>query len=849
MLAVYHLARGEAPASDLQGIPPILDSARVTEVPRAHVVVLDGNTMAPNMPQPRGGISVHTLWGELAWQLGKEDAYARIKDADTSGTSPGKEVLTQLLAAYAPCVILMDELVAYIRQFEDGKTVSGGTYGSNLSFLQALTEALKAVPTAVLLASLPESDREAGSQRGINALRTLEHYFARVQALWKPVAAEEAFEIVRRRLFASITDTQAVETVCRAYADFYVANSADVPHETQETRYVERLVHAYPIHPEVFDRLYEDWSTLDSFQRTRGVLKLMAKVIYRLWQDGNNDLLIMPGSLPLYDADTRNEVIYYLPQGWDPVLERDIDGERAETTALENRDTRLGAVQACRRAARTVFLGSAPTTPNQMVRGIETERVVLGCVQPGQQTGVFKDALRRLSDHLHYLNSANNRFWFDTRPNLRREMEERKRRFQDKDDIIPAIRERLQQGFATGVFGGIHVFTPSSDVPDDWSLRLVVLPPDAPFSRQEERLWQPTADAFLKRRGDQPRHQQNRLLFLAADYDSVGRLKDQVRSLLAWQSIVTDYRETKIVLDNLMARNAETALSQAQAAVQRMIRETYKWVLAPMQEALPGKGISEIQWEHFALTPNAPNLTQEVVRVLKDNELLITDWAPIHLANVLKTWFWKPDAQDVSALEVWQKTCQYLYLPRLRDDAVFRAALAAGTGSRDFFGIAYGKEGTTYVGFSFGQAVSPVLDSTLLVIEPHAASAYAEAQHAAKAAATPTGPAVTVQPASGSDTSGIAEPGDPGYRSAATQTAKHQFYGSIELDPIVAKRQFADLVDEVVLQFTSRPGVQVKIAIEIQAESETGFDEGLQRAVKENCNVLHFQNAEFEEGE
>jgi hypothetical protein len=83
----------------------------------------------------------------------------------------------------------------------------------------------------------------------------------------------------------------------------------------------------------------------------------------------------------------------------------------------------------------------------------------------------------------------------------------------------------------------------------------------------------------------------------------------------------------------------------------------------------------------------------------------------------------------------------------------------------------------------------------------------------------------------------------------ATQTVKRQFYGKIDLDPIMAKRQFADLVDEVVLQFTSRPGVQVTIAIEIQAESPTGFDEGLQRAVKENCNVLRFQNAECEEGE
>jgi hypothetical protein len=269
-----------------------------------------------------------------------------------------------------------------------------------------------------------------------------------------------------------------------------------------------------------------------------------------------------------------------------------------------------------------------------------------------------------------------------------------------------------------------------------------------------------------------------------------------------------------------------------------------------MQEARPGRGVSELQWEHFALTPNAPDFTQEIVRVLKDNELLITDWAPIHLANMLKTWFWKENVPEVSALEVWQKTCQYLYLPRLRDDAVFRPALAAGTGSREFLGIASGKEQDSYVGFSFGHAFTPVLDSTLLVIEPHTASAYADAQRAAAEAARPTSAADPVSSTSGNEIRGMTEPAAAGYRAAditTTPATKHVFYGSIDLDPIVAKRQFADLVDEVVLQFTSRPGVQVKIAIEIQAESQTGFDEGLQRSVKENCNVLHFKNAEFEE--
>jgi len=853
MLAVYHLATGGVSASDLPGVPAILDAAGVTELPHARVAVLDGIKSSPNQPVMRDGQAIRTLWGDLAWQLGKAEGYALVADADASGTSPGKAVLETLLSRYAPCVILIDELVAYVRQFEEGKTLTGGSFDSNLSFVQALTEALKSVPNAVLLASLPESDKEAGSQRGVKALAALAHYFGRIQALWKPVGTEEAFEIVRRRLFSSINDKLAAETVCRAFADYYTANSDDFPRETQEIRYYERLIHAYPIHPEVFDRLYEDWSSLDNFQRTRGVLKLMAKVIHRLWDKNDKDPLIMPGSFPLDDANTRNELIYYLPQGWDPVVERDIDGERAETTEIENKDTRLGSVQACRRSARTVFLGSAPTTANQMVRGLELERIVLGVAQPGQQVGIYKDALRRLSDRLHYLNSGNNRFWFDTRPNLRREMEERKRRFQDKEDVFPAIRDRVQKSFATGVFGGIHVFTASGDVPDDWQLRLVVLPPDAAFSRSGQSLAVERAVEILKNRGDQPRFKQNRLIFLAADYDSVSRLKDQVRSTLAWQSIVSDIKEIKLNLDQFQSRQASKSLEDASEALRRMIREAYKWIVAPMQEARPGKGLSEIQWEHFQVNPGAQNLSQEIERVLKENELLITEWAPIHLTNVLKDWFWKDDVKETSALNVWQQSCHQLYLPRLRDDTAFQHTMAVGAESRDFFGFAQGKEGGRYLGFTFGKRTSLFLDSSMLLIEPVTAAGYAEAQRAVEESARQTAADPVMGNTGGGNTpqdvEDAAKPSYPTGGGATPQTVKKQFYGSIELDAIQAKKQFADLVDEVIMQFTARPGVKIKIAIEIQAESAIGFDDGLQRAVKENCNVLRFKNAEFEGGE
>jgi hypothetical protein len=854
MLAVYHLAGGKASASQLQGIPPILDAAGIAELPKATLVVLDGIRFAPNQPTKHGAVSTNTLWGELAWQLGGESAYERVKDADLSGTSPGKEVLTKLIADHAPCVILIDELVAYIRQFEEGVTVKGGTYDSNLSFIQALTEAMKAVPTAVLLASLPESDREAGSQRGINALAALSHYFGRVQALWKPVATEEAFEIVRRRLFEDITDRLAAEEVCRAYADYYAGNSGEFPPETQDSHYFERLKHAYPIHPEVFDRLYEDWSSLPNFQRTRGVLKLMAQVIHRLWKDDNNDLMIMPGSFPLYDSDARKEPVNYLAQGWDPVLEKDIDGERAATTELDSTKPLFGAIHACRRLSRTIFLGSAPDAGAvggaKHHRGLELERVLLGSAQPGQVLGHYKDAIRAIVDKLQYLNSANNRYWFDTRPNLRREMDDRKRRFQDKEDVFPLIRDKLQRSFAPGVFGGIHTFTNSADVPDDWSLRLVILPPDAAFNRTGQNLATEQAAIILKTRGEQPRQRQNRLIFLAADHDTVSRLKDQVRSVLAWQSIVSDVRDSRLNLDQLQSKQASKSLEDANDALARMIKETYKWLLAPMQEATQGKGISDIVWEHHPINPSAMNRTQEIERILKENELLITEWSPIHLANLLRTWFWKEDVPAVGALEVWQKSCAYLYLPRLRDADVYLMSLAAGAGSRDFFGIAYGRENDRYLGFNFGKATSPILDDSLLLIEPKTAAAFAEvlrAEEEVRQAATQQASS-TQTTGTGEPPTGATEPPGPGYTPEQPKAAKKRaFFGTVEIDPVRAKLQFSDVVDEIIMLFAQRPDVRMKISVEIQADSDSGFDDGVQRAVRENCNQLKFKNGSFEE--
>ena len=842
LLAVYHLASRKCALGDLAGIPPLLDQAGLLDVPEAQVAVLDGTDHAPGQPWKHGKQTIRTLWGELAWQLGKAEGFELVQEADATGTSPGKDVLCTLLGRYAPCVVLLDELVVYIRQFVESQPLTGGTYDSNLSFIQSLTEAAKLVPNAVVLASLPESDSQAGGPRGVAALKALEAVFNRIQALWKTVAPEEAFEIVRRRLFEQISDAKGRNQVCRAFADAYVAEGAKLPQETQESRYFDRMMQSYPIHPEVFAQLYEEWTTIDGFQRTRGVLKLMAKVIYRLWQDDNKDLMILPGSLPLYDGSARNELIYYLGPGWDPVMDRDIDGERAETTILEIKEPRFGSVQAARRVARTVFLSSAPSSVNAKpgTRGIERGRVLLGCLQPGQSSSLYSDALNRLAEQLHYLNSSGDRtldvtrYWFDTRANLRREMEERKKRFEDKNEVRGRMAEVVKK-LAAGAtfFDGTHIFTPHSDVPDDSALRLVVLAPEQFYARTEPRLAFDAVLDYVRNNGTKPRYRGNRLIFLAPDHGALARLSDCIRVALAWNSIVEDVAAMRLVLDNLQAEQAKKELKGAEDVLPRVARECYKWLLCPSQDNPTGKPNVEI----FPLNTSGTALGPEIERVCLDNELIISTWSPIHLRTKLKELYWKADKPSVKAIDFWEDTLRYLYLPRLKDRGALVQAIVKGAGTRDFFGTAYGQSGEKLEGFKLGDA-NVQFDDTLLLIEPDAAKAYEVAHPSVipPAPPRPDEPPVKVPP--------IKDP-SPEKLPPGAPKAK-AFHGNIAINAAAAKMRLVEVAEEIIAVLAADPNAEVKVTVEIQASFPDGAQDQTKRAVSENAKTLGFKNADWE---
>jgi len=841
------------------------------------VAVLDGNANSPGQPWKTRGIEVRTLWGDLAAQLGGAEAFEKIRAADTTGTSPGKEALITLLRSAAPCVVLVDELVAWVRQFGEG-VLSGGTYDSNLSFIQALTEAVAEVPDAVLLASLPESEVEAGSSRGVQALKALEKYFGRVQALWKPVAIEESFEIVRRRLFEPIKDEAARDAVCAAFVQAYKDEGSRLPAEVQQGGYARRLARAYPLHPEILDRLYEDWTTLEGFQRTRGVLKLMARVIHRLWKDDNQDLIILPGSLPLYDANTRNELTAHLGDGWDAVLDKDIDGERSEAMELDSREPRFGAVQAARRVARTLFLGSAPASVAMRpgtTRGIERGRILLGCLQPGQSAAVFSDALSRLGDRLHYLNASGDRlqdgtrFWFDVRANLRREMEDRKARFDERREVRSRIAEvlgKLIQGKSH--FEGMHVFTPHSDVPDDGALRLVMI--EAAYSKQDPRDAEEAVRVMVGKNGTKPRFKANRILCLAPDAGTLGRLREAVRTALAWASIVADLSGGRLNVDRLQEAQATKEKETADAVVLRACRECFRWLLGPI---LNSPGEQTIQVEAFALNTAGP-LLPEIDRVCEENELIISAWSPIHLRTRLRDLYWKDGRTAVRAMAVWEDLQKYLYLPRLKNRNVFEQAVQAGVAGADFFGTAYGQAGDRFEGLQLGGG-RVQMDDTLLLVQPEAARAALRsvelelqgdgADGGRDVGATGggdtgdrgTGGRGTGSGGTGGQSTHDGGTTDTGSREVSTgasggvgtgsgATGAIAFFGAVEVNAAAAKLKLVTLAEEIIAVLASDPNGTVKVTVEISGEFPRGVPDHIKRAVSENAAQLGFKTRDWE---
>ena len=851
MLGLYHLFSG-AKAGELPGIEPVLQGAGVSLPPKTRRAVLVGTAISPGQEHRKpDGTVVRTLWGELAWQLLGKEGYALVAEADQRGVNPGNALIA-LFRQAAPCLVLIDEWVAFVRQLYGVNGLPAGSFDANLTFAQALTESARAVPDTLVVASLPSSDIEIGGEGGREALARLKNTFSRMESAWRPASSEEGFEIVRRRLFQPITDPllyAARDAVVRGFSDLYRGQPQEFPSSCREAEYERRLQAAYPIHPELFDRLYNDWSSLDKFQRTRGVLRLMAAVIHALWMRHDASLMILPASVPIDEPPVQFELTRYMEDPWVPVIEKDVDGPTSLPLRLDQENPNLGRYSACRRVARTLYLGSAPTlhTTN---KGLEDRNIRLGCVQPGETVATFGDALRRLTDGATHLYVDGKRYWFSTQPSVTRLAQGRAGQL-EADAVLEEIRLRLKKEQNTrGDFERVHACPPSSgDVPDVREARLVILAPETVHvAKDQASAARKKAEEILERRGTSPRLYRNALVFLAPDRTRMAELDQAVRQYLAWKSI-EDEQDT-LNLDAFQRNQAKTKRGSSDETIRQRIPETYQWLLVPVQPDPK----APVAWEETRLQgPDA--LAVRASKRLRTDELLIVKFAATRLRMELdKIPLWRGD--HVGLKQLAEDFAQYLYLPRLKDTDVLLGAVREGlallTWEGETFALAEGYEASRgkYQALRAGQHVSVSADGSDLLVRPDVARQHLDAERQKGSTVDTNGRGTGGVDVGGGGTGGAGTRSslmETGRTETVVKTQPRRFHGAVTLDALRISRDASQITQEIVQHLTGLVGSRVEVTLEIQAEIPDGVPDHIVRTVAENCRTLRFTTHGFEE--
>ena len=794
----------------------------------ASIAVLDGQFISPSDPYTTdAGDPLNTLWGVMAWQLGGQEAYNRIGQSAREGTAPGGRQLDDLFAHVGPCLILIDEPLRYISN-------AGGEHRERIyAFMQALTQAATRSSQVFVVLTLPQNAVEVGGDSGQQALAQLESILGnimhRAEATWEPLALNEAFAVVRRRLFGEVVDTAARDGACAAFATMYGNGGREYPRYAREQNYRQRMQDCYPIHPEIFDRLYQDWSSIPEFQSTRGVLRMLATCVSRLYQDGNAAPLIMPADLPLSYVPLAEEFNRLLPGNWAPVL-TEVDAPDGQADRIDGASPRFSEYGVARRIARSIFLGSATSGST---RGIDRPSIHLAVAQPGHGLPRYNEALERMVESLYYLYYQDNRYYFHAEENLNKVVTDR------KNALLPrALDDKIVEQLKAAVGARPEVIVCPADtaaVADaDW-VRLVVLGPAQSINSRsaESNDAELTIHDLLASRGGAPRIHRNTLLFLTARKDEIRVLRDAAGTWLAWHSI-TNGAQALIGLSGERRRQADRSLREADAGLRKALVQAYRWAIAPVQHnPQQAADYSLSSWmTNAAAHDNQGDIISVTLQTFNKEEVLLDQLSPSVLGQQLEQYIWTSSAypHHIALKDLWDIFTSHIYLHRLARREVLDQAVANAV-AEGRCGYAGGHNGSQYVEprrFRRDLADLPRPLPGLLV---KAATAERELLPPPDGSDTPVTP-YPVGPAAVDLPHLHDSPVPPTYGNRPRRiTVRQTMPGNISLDAVNQLR-------EEIIRNLSDDGGEVTVEITIRAVKDGGFSENIARAVRENGQQL-----------
>jgi len=407
----------------------------------------------------------------------------------------------------------------------------------------------------------------------------------------------------------------------------------------------------------------------------------------------------------------------------------------------------------------------------------------------------------------------------------------------DPDKVAKELDSRLRANLQkSGDFSRVHPLPNSgADVPDDLDARLVVLPAEHSYSKENGSAAEVAAKAILESRGNTPRLYRNTLVFLAADRVRLQDLDEALRRYLAWKSIVDE--KDALNLDRHQTQQAETQKQAADATVTARLPETYQWVLVPEQKTPQ----STVEWQAVRLSGSDALAVRASKKLRNEDSLVVNFGSTILRKHLDDVPLWRGEHVEVKQLV--EDFARYLYLPRLAGPEVLIQAIRDGvamlTWQSDTFGYAesYDEAASRYRGLRAGQMVNVSPESATLLVKPDIARRQLEAEipHA-----VPTGGPSDTPPES-----------PVGGGAGATQpkpvAMPRRFHGSVTLDTTRVGRDAGRIAEEVIAHLSGLVGAEVTVTLEIHAVVPSGAPDNVVRTVTENCRTLKFSDQGFEE--
>lgn len=577
----------------------------------ANAIVIDGTALDPKEI---------TIWEEIEKQLtGKIESVK-------GRTSPGREKLRPLLEAHQPALILMDELLEYTTKASGIRVEATNLASQVLAFIQELTGTVKTLNKVLLVITLPSSVLEHYDENAEKLFSQLKKIAGRMEKIYTPVQEEEISPVIRRRLFSSINEKEARETIetCLDYAE----TEGILPEGIEKAIYRNKFIKCYPFQPEVIDILYQRWGSFPTFQRTRGVLRLLSLVIYSL--KNSKEPYIKLADFDFGNDELKREFIKHIGQEYDSVIAADITSVDAGSKKV---DKSLGDAYSPfsfgTKAATTLFLYSFSGGPERGATIGELKRSTTDLSVP---SSIVAEAVSKLKDNLFFI-QYDGKYFFTNQPNLNRILLLKMESIAD-ETLVKEENSLLKENIKKEYFDVFLWPNNSKDIPDIKKLQLAVL--------QDRNLCQD----FLENYGERPRTSRNILIFLCAIESEKANFKDSLKKRIAWNLIEKD---KTLNLTSEQKKETKNRIKAAENEVNERIRYLYRTILLPSKDGLkeidlgiPTYGAKQnIDKEiHERLTTEGEILKKLAPLSLKEKYLKDRDH--VETKNILESFFKTP---------------------------------------------------------------------------------------------------------------------------------------------------------------------------------------------------------------